>query len=130
MSFPSTTDLISFGSIDYWSRCDYNLSFQPSVMVQTTGTFLGSPAFKVEQWGCHIMIWSMQGLLQELYLNCVLTFPHTAIMQYRICCMYDYSRKIVILVAVAFTAEMLSMLVIDLLYLRRIIGGQFFIAQN
>ena len=100
------------------------------MMVQATDTFLGSPAFKVEQWGCHVMIWSMQGLLQELSLNCVLTFPHLAIMQYRICCMYNYSRKVVILVAVAFTAEMLSMLVIDFLYLRHIISEQFFIAQK
>ena len=76
------------------------------------------------------MLWSMQGSFQELYLDCVLTFSHPAIMQYRICCMYDYSRKIVILVAVAFTAEMLSMLVIDLLYLRLIISEQFFIAQK
>lgn len=75
-------------------------------MVQATGTFLGSPAFKVEQWGCHVMIWSMQ-----------------AIMQYRICCMYNYSRKIVILVVIAFTAEILAMLVIDFLYLRHIIMG-------
>jgi hypothetical protein len=99
-------------------------------MVQATSTFLGSPAFKVEQWGCHVMIWSMQGSLQEQYLNRILTFPHPAIMQYRICCMYNYSRKIVILVAAAFTAEMLSMLVIDLLYLRRIISEQLFIAQK
>jgi hypothetical protein len=99
-------------------------------MVQATGTFLGSPAFKVEQWGCHVMIWSMQGLLQELRLNCMPIFAHLAIMQYRICCMYNYSRKIVILVAVAFTAEMLSMLLIDFLYLRRIIGEQFLIAQK
>ena len=48
-------------------------------------------------------------------------FPHIAIMQYRICCMYNYSRKIVILVAIAFAAEMLSMLAIDFLYLRHII---------
>ena len=99
-------------------------------MVRVTATFSGSPAFKMEQWGCHIIIWSMQGLLQDLSLNCKLNFPRLAIMQYRICCMYNYSRKIVILVAVAFTAEMLSMLVIDFSYLRHIIGEQFFIAQK
>ena len=68
------------------------------------------------------MIWSMQGSLQKLYYNHVLTFRNPAIMQYRICCMYKRSRRIVLLVVGAFIAEMLSMLAIDFLYLLHIIG--------
>jgi len=52
------------------------------------------------------MIWSMQ-----------------AIMQYRICCMYKCSRRIVVLVVGAFIVEMLLMLAIDFLYLLHVTVG-------
>lgn len=61
---------------------------------------------KVMQWGCHFMMWSMQ-----------------AIMQYRICCMYKHSRRLIVLVVGGFIVEILSMLAIDFLYLLRITVG-------
>lgn len=62
-----------------------------------------SPAPKIEGWASHVIIWSMQ-----------------AIMQYRIFTMYKQSKRVIFLAAVAFATEILSMVVIDLLYLHRI----------
>ena len=76
------------------------------------------------------MILSMQGSLQKLYCNHVLTLRNPAIMQYRICCMYKRSRRIVVLVVGAFIVEMLSMLAIDFLYLLHITGEIYFIAHR
>ena len=76
------------------------------------------------------MIWSMQGSLQKLYCNHVLTLRNPAIMQYRICCMYTRSRRIVVLVVGAVIVEMFSMLAIDFLYLLYMTGENYFIGHR
>lgn len=54
----------------------------------------------VEGWGSTLLIWSMQ-----------------AIMQFRIACMYSHRRKIIFLMVIAFTIEVISMTAINLAYL-------------
>ncbi|EDQ99747.1 uncharacterized protein LACBIDRAFT_315296 [Laccaria bicolor S238N-H82] len=58
-------------------------------------------ASKVQGWGSHVVIWSMQ-----------------AIMLYRICCLYKNSRKVTIWMSILFALEIISMVVTDALYLR------------
>ncbi|EDR07788.1 uncharacterized protein LACBIDRAFT_327493 [Laccaria bicolor S238N-H82] len=51
------------------ASCAFSLVFQDSCKI----------ASKVQGWGCHVLIWSMQ-----------------AIMLYRICCLYKHSRKLMV----------------------------------
>ncbi|KIJ94819.1 hypothetical protein K443DRAFT_683451 [Laccaria amethystina LaAM-08-1] len=58
-------------------------------------------ASKVQGWGSHVIIWSMQ-----------------AIMLYRICCLFNRSKKVTIWMSIAFGLEIISLVVIDALYSR------------
>ena len=50
-------------------------------------------------------------------------------MQYRTFAMYKQSRRVIFLAAAAFTSEIISMVVIDLLYLHRINGKSYCVCE-
>jgi hypothetical protein len=54
----------------------------------------------------------------------------SAIMQFRIACMYSYCRKIIILMVIAFTIEVISMTAINLAYLDVVVGELLFQILN